>query len=358
MIYYLGSILVFFTLFLFYPATKIQFSDQILETWIWNKSQGFGTRPFPGLENPHEVINGYKTANGFYSLREKKMISGSPDRKIEYSIFGDGFWEYKKLGDEILFWSSQRELFWKKAYSSYPRPGYFSGIIPLVSGDGNTVFLIDKNGNPLDRQEVNGRFLVDIAYATEEEVIGLLFSGGEYMILDGEGKILASDTREGLEETETYFAKSIVVSPKGNKYAIHYQSGNKDWVRLYHLDLQKERKIELPEIYPHRISLAVSDSGNLLLSLKEGLVGFDPDLDELFRFEFQNMNPVYSAILFRNGYFFAQVNYSFFVIREDGAKLGEWRLANTQIPFRFLPGSDKKTLYWESKEEIRQIQFF
>ncbi|WCL48303.1 hypothetical protein [Leptospira sp. GIMC2001] len=355
MIKYFISSLIFFFIFMYFPATNHKFLPNVIESWIWNKSGGYGTRPYLDAENPTKILNGYKMKDRFFSFVSKEFYSVSSDILIEYPILGQGFYEYKKLGDEVSYYNGYKELYWKKPYSSYPRPGYYAGVIPLISGDGNTVFIADQNGNLSGPGEVNGRFVVDVAYSYQNERTLVLFAGGEYFLFDKSGAIINQYIPEKIKYSQTYFAKSASVSADGKLFAIHYQMGDFDYIDVHQESGKVILNHKLPMIIPHKLYFQLSNLSYLFIGLEDSYLLLDDDGDEIINFSSNSLNKIYKPIFILNELFIYHSENKVRIVNADGNLIREISLESSLSPIRFLPGKSEDVFYIETSNDIRQI---
>ncbi|MCC5814684.1 MAG: hypothetical protein JJT78_08010 [Leptospira sp.] len=358
MMYYIISIIFFSIVFVYFPVAQLSWSHQVFETWLWDKSGGYGTKPDPISENPIDTLSGYKYKNKFFSFPSGRFYQVSEGKLLEYSILDEGYFEYKKLGDEVSYYNGWKELFWKKPYSSYPRPGYFSSILPLVSGDGNTVFFADRNGNPSATPSVDGRFATDICFSVEVDHTLVLFSGGEYFLLNGKGEILKQYESAKVENhSDTYFAKSCSISPNGDKFAIHHQQGQEDKIVIYD-SKGKEYEFSLDTIYPHKLHFVLNNHSEILIA-NQNSVKLLSDRGKLIHSkENLPMNTYYNPVLALGDFFLWGSNESMNVWNREGVTIYEKKLPQNNQPLRFLPGKIPNTFYVETKENIKQISIF
>lgn len=351
---YLFSSIVFLIIFLIFPKSNYDFQVNLIDTWIWDKEGGYGTKSALNSEDPFTNLAGYKIAGSFYSFPSKRLFKIDEAYLIDYSLFGEGFFQYKKLGDEVSFFDSNNELFWRKTYSSYPRPGYNPNLIPFVAGDGNIVFIVDKNGNQTGIEQVTGRFATDISYSYYSDNTIILFSGGEYFLLDGKGNILLKHNGKDIEHTQSYFAKSVALSPSGKVFAIHAQDGDSDSITVY--DLKNERIYSklLSSIVPNKIYLAVDDDGSILYYENDLVFLLDARGDEVAKFK-TDTRKVYQPVMVKDGMFFYQSGNELKIINKEGVLLREIFLPSNFKPLRFIPSKSINNFYIETSKDIRQL---
>lgn len=351
---YLASILFFGLVFIIFPSSKYDFQVNLIDTWIWDKQGGYGTQHSNISENPTSNLAGYKNQGSFYSFPSGKFIKMEEGFLLDYSIFGEGFYQYKKLGDEVSFFDANNELFWKKPYSSYPRPGYNPNLIPFVSGDGNIVFLVDKNGNQTGVKQVTGRFATDISYSYYSDHTIILFSGGEYFLLDGAGVLLQKHNSKDIEHNQSYFAKSVVLSPNGKAFAIHAQNGEVDTISVYNSENELIYSKNLNSIIPNKIYLALDDDGSLLYYENDKFSLLDKDGDEVSNYK-ADTKKVYQTVFVKDGIFFFLSGNELQIINKKGIVLRSLFLPSNLKPVRVLPSKAANNYYIETSKDLRQI---
>lgn len=358
MIYYWISSALFVLVFTFYPASEYEFSPNMVETWVWNKGGGYGTRAYKNSEDPIKYLNGYKIGKNFFSFLSNKFYSISEDRLIDYSLTGEGYFEYKKLGDEISYYSGYRELFWKKSFSSYPRPGYYSKLLPLVSGDGNTVFLVDLNGVPTGAKSVDGRFAIDIGYASSVERTIVLFSGGEYFLFSETGEIIIQHQELETDHKTSYFAKSTAVSEDGTIYGIHYQLSDKDHIKVMNDQGKVLYDLELDKIYPHKIHFSISNKGMMILALPNQFQLISHKGKIILNQESIKLDNYYNSTFVKSNLFMIGLQDKIIVFNDEGRVVWEKSIPGNMNPYRFLPSEWPNVFYIETSQDIRQITQF
>lgn len=341
----IGFGIIFSLLFLIYPTRKLEWVLNYQGIWIWNKQGFFGTKPYPGLEPPKKFISGYKWEGGFYSFFSGKYYKSEEDKKIEYALLEPGFLEYKKIGDQILFYDGNKEILWKKNYSSYPRPGYRLNIIPLVSGDGNAVFLIDRNGNPISPGMVEGNFVTDICYSND--FIFILFGGGEYYLINS-NKGLIIQNKIQTTPNQPYFAKSCAISPNGEFYAIHYQDGNQDKIAI--LSSEGEKRVYHSEkITTHKLHMAINHFGILGIIFSQKAIFLDKKAREITNIPGE-FNEYFNPIVALGNKFLIGTKKKFYVVNDKGKILYENSIYAEY--YRFIP-LDSGNFFIETDKDIR-----
>ena len=234
MIHYLLFTSIFTWIFIFFSGNKLIQVPILLENWAWDKtSQQQGLSPdnrnFENqLKSSEKSINGYLTSRKRpFIFQSKKEFLIEEDEFFEIPFFGKGFISYKKIGDKITYYSQDGEILWKKPSKSYPYSTWHGKINFLISGDGNQVLFIDRNGNPTGIEQADGSFLTDIAQTSTMGSL-LLFSGGEVYRIDSNAELIFKKSEK--DRDNFYFYKSASISENGNLTALHYIKNNEDFI--------------------------------------------------------------------------------------------------------------------------------
>ncbi|MDF3819247.1 hypothetical protein P3G55_05020 [Leptospira sp. 96542] len=347
--------LVFLVLFYFSLNVNLEFVPSIRETWVWNKEGRFGT-PIPKKgENPIQTLNGYKVNGKYFSFANNRYPDIDTKYLVEFPLLSKGYLEYEKIGDEVNYYSERGELFWKKPINSYPRSGLFASPILYLSGDNNTVFLMDESGNGVGKGEINGRFLTDYQFDPNNKGAVILFSGGEIYRLDEKGnELYFLDLSKDIKNS---FFKSLAMSPNGKLVSIHYSLQDKDFILI--LDEKGEIILtkEFPGFYPHKIYFATSNSGSILFNLPDKLIYFDGD-DFLWTKEKNKIGNVFQTVFSAQG-LFAVLNESDLVFyNERGEQMRTKRMSQLELPIRMFASKSENMFYLESKNDLFQFQIF
>lgn len=193
---------------------------------------------------------------------------------------GNGYFEYQKIGKEIAYYAHPDELYWKRESASYPVSDSRGKWILLMSGDLTAVRLMDHNGNAAPGLPLSGVLMTDYAFSDTYEIentassspsvgaeAAVLFSSGPVYIVRFEPKF--SVFTLSIPDAERSFAKSVAID--GDRIAIHLQQDDQDFIREYRLDEEKERlkeieSVRLPLVVPHRMPMALTESGVLFAS--------------------------------------------------------------------------------------------
>ncbi|EHQ05370.1 hypothetical protein [Leptonema illini] len=206
-----------------------------------------------------------------------KRVPLDPDRLYFVPPEGNGYFEYQKIGKEIAYYAHPDELYWKRESASYPVSDPRGKWILLLSGDLTAVRLMDHNGNAAPGLPLSGVLMTDYAFSDAEHsdesknsaqtagsTAAVLFSSGPVYIVRFEPDFrIFTLTIPGAERS---FAKSVAVG--GDRIAIHLQQDDQDFIREYRLDEEKERlkeieSVRLPLVVPHRMPMALTESGVL-----------------------------------------------------------------------------------------------
>ena len=264
LIYFLTG-LVTMVLSFFYLGNPVTESLLVLKTWEWDKS----ARTFVQADDKTELtekLNGYRKEDNLWFFNYRQPVKIENEYLYEIPLLGSGYYQYKKVGSEISYFSPSGEILWKKEYKSYPRAG--SRLILLLTGDNNQVQVADLSGNLLNT--LDGRFLTDYAFDADGGA-ALLFGGGDFYILDKKGKTVLSK-----HFRENGFYKSLAVSPDGNYFAVHYRENGRDFISVF--THEKEiHTLPLEKSWPHKLWFAISNSKTMVVNLPDKWMFVDDD---------------------------------------------------------------------------------
>lgn len=345
--------ILFFILFYFLWDSKPVNVPSIRETWIWNKEGKFGTNAPKQGENPFSVLNGYKTNLGFYSFSSGKEKAFLLDHFVDFPLLSKGFLEYEKIGDLVHFYSEKGELFWTKPINSYPRSGLYSAPVLYLSGDNNTVFLLDTSGNSIGLKELNGRFLTDYSFLLNGTGAVVLFSGGELYRIDEKGNRLFEKNLSS-ESSESFF-KSVTASPNGVYTAVHFSKGSADSVLVLNEKGEVKSEIKIPNFYPHKINFVISDSGNLLFNLPDRILFFDQNKLKWEK-EKSKVGGVYQVTFSLPNFLIYLDDTSLVFLNSNGNLIRSKKIPPNENPLRLFPGKDLNHFYLETKSDIYQFR--
>ncbi len=349
------SSFIFFILFFFLWNVRLPMLSSVKETWIWNKEGAFGTFPPGEGEDPLKVLNGYRLEGRYYSFATNRFVPFEEPFKLDYALLSQGYLEYQKIGDEVNFYSDSGELFWKKPINSYPRSGYFGTPVLYLSGDNNTVFVLDNSGNVSGLGELNGRFLTDYDFAQNGKGAVVLFSGGEIYRIDEKGnKIFSADLSS--DKNESFF-KSVSLSPNGSFTLVHFSSKKKDYLMILDEKGEATDEWELSQFYPHKIYLSIGNRKNSVLNSVDTVQFFKED-KLVWEEKKEKAGSVYQAnFAFPSGFAYGLEKEIVFLDAE-GNKIRKKNLPSSEFPIRFFSGKEPNTAYLETKKDIYQIRLF
>lgn len=323
------------------------------ESWSWNKSSEFGLKNDPrSKENPKAIANGYRNGKSVYLFSLGKYIPPSDEGDLfEFPLLGKGYFAYKKIGDKVSYFSTDGEVLWKKPSSSYPISTLSGKINFLVSGDGNQLLVIDRNGNQVGAKQLDGNFFVDMADTTQSGSL-LLFSGGEIYKLDAAGQLIFQ--KRGLQkenQSNLQFFKSIATSETGNLIAVHYFENNSDYISI--LDGQGNPlslKIQLPHIYPHKIFLSIHPNGTLMANLRDAILLFDKSGKLLHKTIKKQKEGVYQISYCNQDIFIASLGETILFLNPSGELILSREIPKG--PARIYPGEKSDTFFLETSEDL------
>jgi hypothetical protein len=356
MIYYIiyGLFIIFLSIYL--PSNQYYQIPIVKETWFWNKEMGGGTKADSrSKHNILEMLNGYRIDESrLYTFRSGTAI-GSEEEYLDFPILGKGFFGYKKIGDKITYYSSKGEVLWKKNSSSYPVASFTGEINFLISGDGNQVLIVDINGNPAGIKQADGRFLTDLAHTVQNGSV-ILFSGGEIYRLDKKGELIKKIVNLRSAEKGLLFYKSIAISPLGNLMAVHFLENTKDFITIFNSKGEIKRTFQLPRPYPHKLYMAVSESGEILLNTNDLLVIFSTSGEILHKTDKKMTEKVYNVAFTASNLFVADLNDSLVFLSNAGHLIKQFPIEGTK--YRIIPSFDQKLFFLETNRELISFQIF
>ncbi|TGL80339.1 hypothetical protein [Leptospira yasudae] len=346
-----GFSVVFTILFFYVLGNPYPSASGIQKVWAFSKSAHAGMVPDGRFAwNPDEALNGYKFENSYFTMQASNGIATDDSKRIEYPFNAKGYLEYKKIGAEVNFYSPSNEILWTKEFRSYPRISPSGNIVLLIAGDHNQVILSDINGNGTGAGKLDGRFLTDYCFASDSQITGVLFSGGELFVLDAKGGIKIK--KDLGSEKNPVFAKSLSVSPDGTKTAIHLLNANKDKILLLNETGEEIESFELDSIYPHKLYLAVSNKGEVLISAPDKLAFYDRDGKKLLDRKRNSGNGVYQTAFHNGDWFIAEVNQEIVFLDEKGKILKKERIKGSDLPARAFPSGKKGSVVLETSKEL------
>ncbi|EMY76363.1 hypothetical protein LEP1GSC060_1477 [Leptospira weilii serovar Ranarum str. ICFT] len=346
-----GFGLFFSVLFFYLLGNPYPTAIGIQKVWAFSKSAHAGMAPDPRfLWNSEDTINGYKFENSYYTILSSNGIALDDTRRIEYPLNAKGYLEYKKIGSEVNFYSPSGEMFWTKEYRSYPRISPSGNLVLLIAGDHNQVILSDINGNTTGAEKIDGRFLTDYTFASSSLITGVLFSGGELFVLDPKGAI---QIKKGLgSEKNPVFAKSISISPDGTKTAVHLLNAGKDKILVLGEKGEEISTFDLDTIYPHKLYLAISNTGEVLVAAPNRIEFHDISGKKILDLKRTSNNGVYQTAYHNGSWFTAELNQEILFIDEDGKILKKEKIRGSELPIRFFPSGKNGSVLLETKKEL------
>lgn len=344
----------FFLLFYFSWDVDLRLVPSIRETWIWNLEGRFGTTSPKLGEDPIKTLNGYKYNGKFFSFKTNARPEIDSKFLIDFPLLGNGYLVYEKIGDEVNFYSDSSELYWKKPINSYPRSGFFASPVLYLSGDNNTVFLLDESGNSIGKQELNGRFLTDYQFDLKNKGVVVLFSGGEIYRLDEKGnQKFALDLSK---EKPNSFFKSVSLSPNGKLVSVHYSLDDKDWILVFDETGEEQFSFSLPKFFPHQLYFVTGNDGQIFLQTPESLMFFD-DGKLVWDKKKTKQGGVYQSIFGNDSMVVASIDSELQFYTNTGELIRKKRISTSEFPIRFFPGKSDSVFYMETKSDLLQFQF-
>jgi hypothetical protein len=352
--FFLGVGFVF--LFLFFSPNEFHQVPIVLENWYWSKQQQFGTKGDSRFKSsdPNKVLNGYKYDGKFFSFEANQFLNFE-EEILEYPLLGKGFFRYKKIGEYITYYSSYGEILWKKNSHSYPFASFLGNLNFLISGDGNQVLLVDINGNPTGARQLDGRFLTDMAHTVLHGSV-ILFSGGEIFRLDPSGNIIWKLTNLQTEQKVLLFYKSIAISPDGNFVAVHFLKDTKDYIAVLGSKGETLTIFHLPNKYPHKLYMAVSEKGNVLVNANDVLLMFSVKGEILHQTIKKKTEKVYHVAFCQENIFVADIENTLIFLNSQGYLIRKYPISS--LNRRLFSSTQRGQFFLETEEEIIAFQLF
>lgn len=354
MIYYILTTIVFYFIFLFGWQHKEIGNQHIQQNWMWNKFNHSSIKKdkrFPF--SPRKTLNGYKTETEVYMFQTGKSIAIPRGLFVEISSLGRGFLTYKKIGKSISFLSGYGEKLWEKPFKSYPRISYGGELILHLSGDNNQVMISDASGNLIGAKKLDGRFISDYSFPVLSSGALILFAGGEVFRIDDKGHKVFAKTYP--IKNKLLFFKSSCISPHGNFSAIHFLNGETDSFLILDKAGKEILKYLVAGIYPHKVFMAISDTGHLLINLPDKVLLLNKKGKELLNLTKPKKQGVYQLAFF-SGIFFAFSNQNkLFFTDINGNIIGQKSIV--EYPYRMIPSGLADVVLLESTSSIISFQF-
>ncbi len=231
---------------------------------------------------------------------EGSQIIMKPEERIFVPFFGPGYFRYYKAGQKVWFHSPDGEILWEKEFAAYPLTDHHTSYLLLITGDGNRIDIMDKNGNPLGDRSVSGNILTQIRFAERSGDACTAFGTGGVYFIDPQGMI----RNIWKSDSEKTFVKSCSLSDDGVYGLVHAVTEGRDV--LYILKENKAfRTIPLDTVYPHNLFFGINE---------HGLLGAAPDRNLFFSWNGENWSKeradqsgtVYRAVTAIRDYFLAE----------------------------------------------------
>lgn len=222
----------------------------------WN---GLFSPPGPDSEKQPGTLYNW---SGVLKKLEEGSLASIPFR-------GDGYFIYQKAGDRLTFHDKKGEILWERQIRSYPLPEPGGRLIFLLTGDGNRVDIIDRDGNPAGIQSVAGNILTDISFADRSGDACVVFATGAMVVVQNtgelKGEVLSND------DGERKITKGCALDSNGNLLAIHYQGEAQDYINIYRYrkkddssGFEPEYTFPIPGIVPTTVPMALSENGVMI----------------------------------------------------------------------------------------------
>lgn len=344
-----GFVITFYLFFII--PTVLEFVPTVSFLWHFDGDGALhypppgsmGTPPFNGIpildeDGVHEWIS---------SSGQKMSVETEKGKSLLFvPFYGVGFFSYQKVGKEILFHDSHGETLWSREHRTYPVSGPTGELILLLSGDGNRVDIIDKNGVTAGPGSASGNILNDYDFSTRDDSACLVF--GDHMeIIRASNRAAYRYDPPPRNKVGFVYMKSCAISGDGRYASLHYSEKGKDFVALFdRKKIEKEdqkpeyrliRKIPLDRVYPHLLHMAVNSYG-LLINAPEKVALYSQSGEILYHFE-DGGNTIYQPLLALNHYFVFGRSGNVRVLNRKGREIVKKRFViRSPYSYRILAG--------------------
>ncbi len=297
-------------------------------------------------------------------LPDGRTIATDPEYLTFVPYLGSGYFQYKKVGDEIQFFSRDGELLWRKNYFSYPVSDHRGRLIFLLTGDGNRIDIIDGNGNPAGVRSISGNFTSDLDFAARASAGIVSFAGGQAYVVGETGKILYRF--EADPPARPLFLKSCALGPDGKTAAVHYLAGDVDKIVILEGQTQDtgdsapeagvRTEIELQNVYPHLLHFAVNEHG-LLLNAPDYARFYNNKGREIWNRKHGDQS-VYRPVFADRNYFVFGQKDELLVVSADGVIVHAQKVNGfSGGSWRILPGREENEFAVESGSSIQYFRY-
>lgn len=183
-------------------------------------------------------------------------VSGSvTDGLAAFSGNGLFYARYQKVGNDVEFFNTKGDRFWKIDSMEYPYLSFGGRVILLMNGDHSGIRMVDYNGN-LANMRISGRTCTAIAFSDAADYSAVGFLDGSYYFLDPKGRMI----HYGMTPKGT-MVKGLAVGRDGSHGAVHYGSTGKDRLRVVNIASDDYDEVDLAHAHAVKTSLHVNGDG-------------------------------------------------------------------------------------------------
>jgi hypothetical protein len=222
-----------------------------------------------------------------------------PESLVSMSANGKYYVLYKKIGEDVEFFSTAGERFWKIHSQEYPYLSPNAKMALLLVADLSGIRIVDFNGNIQGSQPVGGRFCTAISFARLNDWAAVGFFDGTVFVLTEKGEIAFKGT-----VPQGNSVKSIALSDNGSALAVHYGTTDKDGLMIALKERSwKSYTFNLPVVHHTKIALCVNDEGSVALLNGDALLISDTSGEVKSRIALSPVRAGHSALVSDGRYF-------------------------------------------------------
>ncbi|MBN1501520.1 MAG: hypothetical protein JW982_15275 [Spirochaetes bacterium] len=247
------------TLINFLPIFNFETGIAVFPEWTGSISKNGEIRTSPFIESGKAdfIID---SANSFLKIDTSGHTNKvkSFDDSILHNLSGNGkyYITYEKIGNEIAFYNSDDEIFWKHVTPQYPYLSYNGKFILLLIADLSGVIIIDSNSNSTGAGEISGKLLNSIYLTQENDYASVGFIDGSYYALNAKGEIIYAGSCG-----KDYSVKTTAMSPNGKYIIVHYGSEKNDGAIMTDLEKSKSYNLPITGVHLTKTAVCITDEG-------------------------------------------------------------------------------------------------
>jgi hypothetical protein len=184
--------------------------------------------------------------------------SKKKDSPLNYSLSAAGgfYATYRKTGSEIEYLSLAGDRFWKIRSQQYPYLSTNGKLVLLLVADLSRIDILNNNGLTAGAGALTGRMCTVISFAKGCDAAAAGFLDGRFYVLSDRGDLIYSGS-----VPSGSMVKSIALSDKALRCAVHYGDGKKDGILTVNLEKKKTWAFTLPNILQTKTAVHITDDG-------------------------------------------------------------------------------------------------